>query len=139
MLHVEVNTMESIMAMRTGIRKRINNLEAVNMQIESESRTAFERALREVGLLRYFSHTDIVKPAARWVRFGKPSLIPPRMRQLEADCKRLDELLKLSNEKIASQSSLITSMRLDKQKLKELRTGGWWRRLLFLCCPGGRK
>ena len=109
------------------------------MQIESDARTVFEQALRDVGLLRYFSHTDIAKPAARWVRFGKPSLVPHRVRKLEAEVKRLDILLKLSNENIAAQSNLITSMRLDKQKLKELRNGGWWKRLVFVCCPGGRK
>ena len=89
------------MAMRTRRRKRINNLEAVNMQIESDARTTLEQALRDAGLFRYFSHTDIVKPAARWVRFGKPGLIPPRIRTLKADVKRLDRLLKQSQEKIS--------------------------------------
>ena len=114
-----------------------NNLEAVDMQINSDARSMFEQALRDAGLFRYFSHTDIAKPAARWVRFAKPSLVPPRVRKLEADCKRLNRLLKQSQEKIVSQSNLISSMRLDKQKLKEIGSG-WRSRLLFLFCPGKR-
>ena len=125
------------MAMRTGIRKRINNLEAINMQIESDSRSMFEQVLRDAGLFRYFTHADIAKLAARWVRYGKPSLVYPKIRTLEADLRRLEALLGHRQEKIVSQSNLITSMRLDKQKLKEIRSG-WWQRLLFLFLPGKR-
>lgn len=134
----------SDMAKKRREAKQRLNAEVMDMRIDGNVRHEMDKALRNAGLLRYFTDNDTTHPRRRWLKAGCPSLVNPEVSKLETEYREFKEK---TEEDLANTNRLLQDreseiMRQDADltqcQMAVLAMEGWdfWTRLKFLVSPG---
>ena len=92
-----------------------SQIEAVNESVITDSRKPFEDQLRELGVRPYLTPSEVKSAHRRWFKAGCPPLEHPQVKKLEAECERVNTLLKDRESEIENQDKAIEALQRDNQ------------------------